>query len=181
MSDRIWTRHSGMAALCFGVLGAAIYALMITVTLAHLEAVSGQVPFDMRPFGYGPKSATALLEGLGIEGRRYYLSHQIPLDTAYPALLALTLISLVRWFRQNMPTPWLVRVGIILSISAALCDYVENLGIVAMILSWPDLSAPLVYASSAATLAKSIFTTAAVMIAIVIGVLATRYRIRRAS
>ena len=80
-----------------------------------------------------------------------------------------------------MPTPWLVRVGIILSISAALCDYVENLGIVAMILSWPDLSAPLVYASSAATLAKSIFTTAAVMIAIVIGVLATRYRIRRAS
>jgi hypothetical protein len=170
-----------MAALCFGILGAAIYALMITVTLAHLKAVSGQVPFDMRPFGYGPKSAAALLEGLGIEGRRYYLSHQMPLDTAYPALLALTLISLMRWFRQNMPSPWLVRVGIILSIAAALSDYLENLGIVAMVLSWPDLSTSLVHASSVATVAKSILTTAAVMIAVVIGAMAARYRVRRAS
>jgi len=181
MIDRIWARHFGVAAVCFGGVGALIYALMITVTLAHLAAVSGQVPFDMRPMGYSPQDAQMLLEGLGVEGRRYYLSHQIPLDTVYPALLALTLVSLMRWLGQNIQSQRLVRVGIMLSIGAALCDYSENLGIVAMIVRGPDLSASLVYASSTATVAKSMLTTMAVMFAILIGVLAARYRVRRAS
>ncbi|MGB0439564.1 MAG: hypothetical protein ACPGFC_05590, partial [Paracoccaceae bacterium] len=115
------------------------------------------------------------------EGRRYYLSHQIPLDTMYPALLALTLVSLMRWSGQSLSGPRLVRGGVTLAIAAALCDYTENLGIVAMVLSWPDPSAVLVYASSIATVAKSILTTAAVMMAVLIGGLATRHRVRAAS
>jgi hypothetical protein len=154
---------------------------MITVTLAHIQSVSGQVPFDMRPLGYGPQDAVALLEGLGAEGRNYYLSHQILLDTAYPALLALTLVSVMRWFGKSIPSHRFVRMGIVLSVGAALCDYSENLCIVAMILSWPDLSASLVYVSSVATIAKSVLTTAAVMFAIWIGVLAATHRLRRAS
>ena len=165
------------AAVCFAVIGGVIYMLMVTVTLAQIEATSEQVPFDMRPFGYGPKDALLLLEGLGTEGRNYYLTHQIPLDTAYPALLALALISLMRWLGQSMSGHRLMRVGVILSIGAALCDYSENLGIVAMVLSWPDLSAPLVHASSVATVAKSILTTAAIIIAIVIGGIVARHRV----
>lgn len=182
MIDRVWARHLGLATLCFGGLGALLYGLMITVTLAQIEAISGQVPFDMRPLGYSPQDAAALLEGLGDEGRRYYLSHQIPLDTVYPALLALTLVSLMRWFGQYMPAHRFVWLGVILSVGAALCDYGENLGITAMILSWPDLSASLVHTSSIATLAKSGLTTAAVMVAIAIMIwgLAAAQRARRA-
>ncbi len=181
MIDRIWKRHFGLAAASFGGIAALIYILMVRVTLAHIEAVSGQVPFDMRPLGYGPQAAAALLEGLGVAGRGYYLSHQIPLDTAYPALLALTLISAMQWLGQSMSPHWLVRVGVIFSIGAALCDYIENLGVVAMILNWPDRSAPLVHASSLATVAKSILTTAAVMISILIGAMAARHRFRPAT
>ena len=181
MLGKLWTRHSGVAAVGFGVIAAVIYVVMITVTLPYIEAVSGQVPFDMRPLGYSPQDAAALLEGLGAEGRRYYLNHQILLDTLYPALLALTLVSLMRWFDQNMLAHRLVRLGIILSVGAALCDYAENLGISAMMLSWPDHSAPLVYASSIATVAKSSLTTAAVMVAISIGGLAAAQRARRAA
>ena len=181
MIHRIWTRHLGLATICFGCLAALIYGLMITVTLVHIESVSGHVPFDMRPMGYSPEDAAALLAGLGVEGRKYYLSHQIPLDTAYPTLLAFTLVSLMRWLGQNMPADWLVRVGIVLSISAALCDYMENLGITVMILSWPDLSAPHVYASSIATLTKSGLTTAAVIVAFLIGFRAASQRVRRAA
>jgi len=150
--------------------GASIYVVMITVTLAHLEAVSGQVPFDMRPFGYGPQDAATLLEGLGTDGRSYYLRHQIPLDTVYPALLALTLMSLMLWFAQALPAHRLVRIGIVLSGSIALFDYSENLAIVSMILSWPDLSVPVVHASSIATVAKSVSTTAGVIVAFLIGI-----------
>lgn len=181
MIDRVWARHLGLATICFGGLGALIYGLMVTVTLAHIEAVSGYVPFDMRPLGYNPQDAAALLDGLSAKGRGYYLSHQIPLDTAYPALLSLTLVSLMRWFGQNMPTHLFVRVGIILSVGAVLCDYVENLGIVAMILRWPDISTSLVYASSVATVAKSVLTTAAVTLVMLIGFFATRHRMRHAA
>lgn len=169
MIDKIWSAHLGAATVCFGVVAALIYVLMITVTLVQIETVSGHVPFDLRPLGYGPMDAAALLDGLGGEGRRYYLTHQIPLDTAYPTLLALTLVSLMRWFGQNIPNNGLVRVGIIFAIAAAVCDHCENLGIVAMVLYWPDPSVLLVSASSVATVAKSVFTTFAVISAIAIG------------
>lgn len=171
MIDRIWTRHAGRAAVCTGIIGAAIYLIMITVTLAHIEAVSGHVPFDMRPVGYSPQDATELLGGVGVEGRQYYLQRQIPLDTLYPALLALTLIFAMRWFGKRIANEQLERVGIILSVGAALCDYAENLGIVIMIQSWPDVSDSLVYASSAATISKSVLTTLAFFCLMLIGFL----------
>jgi hypothetical protein len=164
MMNEIWTRHLGLATICFGAVGTAIYYVMITITLAHIQTLSGHVPFDMRPSGYGPQEAAQMLESLGAEGRAYYLRAQLPLDAIYPAVLALTLISAMRWFGQNHPTRRLVRVGTLLAVCAAIFDYVENLGIAAMILSWPNLSAPLVYATSAATIAKSVTTTVAVLI-----------------
>jgi hypothetical protein len=169
MIEIIWKKYAGRAAVCTGITGAAIYVIMITITLAHIQAVSGHVPFDMRPVGYGPQDAAALLEGLGVEGRQYYLRRQIPLDTLYPALLALTLISAMRWFGTRIASDRLVRVGSILSVGAALCDYAENLGIVAMILNWPSPSDTLVYASSAASISKSVLTTAAFMCLMLIG------------
>ena len=96
MMNRIQSKKIGMIAVGAGLIGASTYVVMINVTLAHIEAVSGHVPFDMRPFGYGPIEAAALLEALGMEGRAYYLSHQIALDTLYPAMLTLTLIATIK-------------------------------------------------------------------------------------
>lgn len=156
------SRRYGMAAISFGLVGAIIYLLMINVTLAHIEAVSGQVPFDMRPLGYGLHEAAQLLDGLGENGRRYYLTHQIPLDTAYPAFLALTLISVIWWLGLRLPNRTTVRVGIVFSVAAAVFDYTENLGVAVMISSWPNLPSGLVYATSTATVLKSSLTVAAV-------------------
>ncbi len=169
MIDRVWARHLGLAAICFGGLGALIYGLMITVTLAHIEAISGHVPFDMRPLGYSPQDTAVLLESLGVEGRRYYLSRQIPLDTVYPALLALTLVATICWLGRCIPKSRLVRIGVALSVGSALFDYVENLGIIAMIWSWPGVSALQVYAAATATIVKSVLTTFAVLLTLCIG------------
>lgn len=174
MTNRILSKHAGMIAVGSGMIAALIYLLMISVTLAHIEMISGRVPFDMRPFGYGPTETTALLEALGVEGRKYYLSHQIALDTLYPAVLALTLISTICWFVQRTPDTRLLRIGIVLSIGSALFDYAENLGIVAMIWSWPEVSIPLVYAVSTATILKSVSTTVAVLSLLLVGFVWTR-------
>ena len=174
MIHTLLSRYVGFAAVGCGLIATVIYVLMIGVTLAHIEAVSGQVPFDMRPFGYSSAEAARLLESLGVEGRAYYLSHQIALDSLYPATLALTLSAAVCWFGQSLPNRKLVRFGIALSVGSALFDYVENLGIAAMIWSWPEVSTALVYAASTATIVKSALTTLAVLLALLIGFLWVR-------
>lgn len=158
-----------MIAVGSGLIAVSIYMLMISVTLAHIESVSGQVPFDMRPSGYGPTEATALLDALGVDGRGYYLSRQIALDTIYPAMLALTMVAAICWLGQRMPNRKLARFGIAFSVVGALFDYVENLGIIAMIWSWPEASVPLVYAASSATILKSVSTTLAVILVLFMG------------
>ncbi|MCK0148465.1 hypothetical protein MWU54_00380 [Marivita sp. S6314] len=176
MTNGNLSRHIGVVAIGCGSIGTSIYLLMIKVTLAHIEAISGHIPFDMRPLGYGPADAATLLEALGAEGRAYYLSRQIPLDTLYPAMLALTLIATFLWIGQRIPESKLVRFGIALSVSSAVFDYIENIGIVAIIWSWPSISGPLVYAASTATIAKSVFTTLAVLVVLFSGVIWTRQR-----
>jgi len=169
MKNRILPKHMGMIAVGSGLVATSIYLLMINITLAHIKAVSGYDPFDMRPLGYSPAEAATLLEALGVEGRAYYLSHQIALDTLYPAMLGLTLIATICWLGQRLPNSKLVRFGIAFSVVGALFDYLENLGIVAMIWSWPQLSELLVYATSTATIAKSVSTTAAVLLMLLVG------------
>lgn len=174
MTTRNLSKHIGKVAVGSGLIGASIYLLMTNVTLAHIEAVSGHVPFDMRPFGYGSIEAATLLEALGVEGRAYYLSHQIALDTLYPFMLTLTLIATICWLGQHMPNRKLVRFGIAFSVGSALFDYIENLGIAAMIWSWPEISVPLVYATSSATILKSALTTLAVLLTLLVGFSWTR-------
>lgn len=174
MTNEFLSRHIGVIAIGCGSIGASIYLLMIKVTLAHIETVSGHVPFDMRPLGYSPEDAATLLEALGAEGRAYYLSYQIPLDTLYPATLALALIATLLRIGQRIPDSKLVRLGIALSASSALFDYIENLGIVALIWSWPSISGPLVYAASTATITKSVITTLAILVVLLSGIVWTR-------
>ena len=169
MTNSFLSKHIGTIAVGSGLIAASIYVLMVNVTLAHIEAVSGQIPFDMRPSGYGPIEAEALLDALGVDGRGYYLSHQIALDTIYPAMLALTMVAAICWLGRYTPNRKLFRFCVAFSAVGALFDYIENLGIVAMIWSWPEVSVPLVYAASSATIIKAVSTTLAVMLVLLMG------------
>lgn len=175
MPKRSWTISSGWIAAIAGLMALAIYLTMILFTLPHIEAITGLRPFDMRPLGYSPADAATLLEALGPEGRAYYLGQQIPLDMLYPGLLAVTLVATGRWFGQKMPGSGLQRWGAAFAVVAALCDYAENLGIIAMVTTSPQVPATLIYASSTATVAKSALTTLAVMAVVVSG---TRWVLR---
>lgn len=164
MKTMIPTKPYGRQAALFGLAAAGIYLLMIFVTLAHIETLSGLRPFDMRPGGYSAELANSLINDLGSSGRRYYLTRQIPLDLVYPALMALTLVSLLKWLGSRDVSQKLVRIGTWFSIAAAVADYLENAGICLMILSWPDIPANTVLAASVASILKSGLTTAAVLI-----------------
>lgn len=164
MKMMIPTKQHGRQAALFGFAATGIYLLMIYVTLAHIETLSGLRPFDMRPGGYSAELANSLISDLGSSGRRYYLTRQIPLDLVYPSLMALTLVSLLKWLGLRGADRKLVQIGIWVSIAAAIADYLENAGICLMILSWPEISANTVLAASVASIVKSGLTTAAVLI-----------------
>lgn len=158
--------------LIYGGLSAAIYLLMTSVTLTHLIELNNMLPFDLRFNGYSYEAASALLEALGNEGRSYYLTRQIPLDIFYPALLTLTLINAMRWSDAKATCTLLLRTGTALSVTAMLADYAENIGITAMLVSYPSLSQGAVLVISAFTQVKSIATTLAVMV--LLGMILTR-------
>lgn len=149
-------------AAVFGAAAVAVYLTMVLITLPHLEAQSGFTPFDMRPAGYGPEEAGALLSALGDEGRSYYVNRQLLLDAFYPALMALTLTSLFRLVGNKLSQVRLVKVGIAVSWMAAGFDYAENAGIYAMLSMWANLPDLLVYLTAIATVSKSAFTSLAI-------------------
>ena len=163
--------HPGRWALIFGGFAAAIYCLMIFGTLAQLVEMSALAPFDMRPGGYSALDAEELLQALGAEGRAYYLTRQIPLDLVYPALLAMTLVAAFQWVGRHEFLGRIVTIGMWLAIAAAVLDYLENAGIVSMILLWPDVPAFVVATASITSMAKAGMTTAAVVLLLMLVVL----------
>lgn len=168
MKMTIPIQQYGRQAVLFSLAATGIYLLMIFITLANIENLSGLRPFDMRPGGYSTEQANSLLSALGSKGRWYYLTRQMPLDLAYPALLALTLVSLLKWLGLGGADRKLVQIGIWVSIGTAIADYLENIGIVLMILSWPETSADIVLAASVASIVKSGLTVAAILIVLLV-------------
>ena len=159
---------SGRAILFTFLLATAIYFVMIFGTLAQLESLAEAKPFDMRPAGYSFESATKFLSALGTDGRRLYLWRQIPLDMVYPALFAVCSAGAITWFSESF-RPAIARwTNVVAPIAylAALADYIENILIVGMLNSWPELSTTVVSSASLATMVKSGLTTVVIMTAI---------------
>jgi len=116
--------------------------------------------FDLSPSGYSYQHAMSLLEELGNDGRQIYLSRQLPLDFIYPGLFAISYTLLLVWlFSKSVSDTSKVFCLAFIPALGGLFDYLENIYIIRMINSFPDLSISLVQVASTFTLLKSIFTT----------------------
>ena len=145
------------------IISFALWGFMVFWTLAYLRRISGGLePFDLRPFGYTTAEAQALLRALSEIGRAYYAEVQLQLDTAYPALYALSRVLLLLWLTAPgrtaaKPVPLPARIVLLaLPILTAWFDYFENDGIAAMLAAGPQVSADLVARASFWTQAKSL-------------------------
>ena len=80
------------------IVSFVLWGVMVSWTLAYLRRTAGGLaPFDLRPFGYTPDEARTLLHALSGIGRAYYADVQLQLDTAYPAVYALSRGLLLFW------------------------------------------------------------------------------------
>ena len=150
----------GSHILLFWCAAVVVYCLMVFGSLADIERISGLRAFDMRPTGYSYTDALALISALGEEGKNIYLAVQIPLDTVYPALLALASASSLFWLSQSFgSTARWYRAAAAVAYLAAIADYAEN-GLIVWMLN-AGLGAPeaLVTAASFASVSKSVTST----------------------
>ncbi|MAS07872.1 MAG: hypothetical protein CL534_24735 [Ahrensia sp.] len=116
----------------------AVYCVMIFWSIPRISAQAGGLAvFDLRPGGYSFDDAKAFLAALSPEGAAFYANVQHKLDTAYPALLALTLgwailrLAPARWGPWRWPLAATALPGMVF-------DYRENLDVDAMLELGPN-------------------------------------------
>lgn len=158
---RFMQKHStGKVIIVVLVLTMTVYLAMLSYSIPAVTAFAPELPiFDLSPLGYSFNYANELLNALGIEGRNLYLSTQLPLDFIYPGLFSITYSLLLVWlfgktFNVNSKIYYFAFVPFL----AGVFDYVENVFIIKMISSFPDLQVTTVNVASTFTILKSILT-----------------------
>ncbi len=168
---------SGRAVLGLFVLTTAVYLAMLLYTIPKVASFAPEIAlFDLSLTGYSHEHAITLLGTLGQEGRNVYLYQQLPVDFIYPGLFAVSNALLLAWlfakrFKSNSKIFYLAIVPVL----GGLFDYLENINIVRMIQSFPDVSQELVATASTFTVLKSAFITA-FFVVLLFGVVSLRKR-----
>ena len=155
-------KASGKNVLLLFVLTMAVYLVMLLVTIPRVQSHAPDTElFDLSPAGYSHSQAMTLLESLGHDGRDAYLFPQLALDFVYPGLFAICYSLMLIWIyskRVRSDSKFLYLAS--LPALGGLFDYVENILIIRMITTFPDVTRGLVSAASGCTLLKSAFSTA---------------------
>jgi hypothetical protein len=151
---------SGKVVSILFALTMLMYFTMLTYSIPAVSAFSPGLPiFDLSPLGYSFLYASELLSSLGGEGRKIYLSTQLPLDFIYPGLFSITYSLLLVWlFGKTFSINSRVYYFSLVPFFAGIFDYVENIFIIKMIYSFPDLQVETVRVASTFTILKSSFT-----------------------
>lgn len=171
MKEGIYRHIEKKKVLLLFILTNVVYVFMLTVSIPKVMSYSGGMKlFDMMPMGYDPEYAYALLEKLGAGGRNAYLYYQIPIDLVYPFLFGITYCLLMAYLldkldRFKSETYYLC----ILPLFAGLFDYLENFGIIDMLVHYPQLTDKVIQTATFFTVLKSLFST--ISFTVVIGLL----------
>lgn len=152
---------NGKSILSLFVLTQVVYVIMLTITIPKVMSYSnGMNLLDMIPTGYNAEYVYSLLETLGEKGRHAYLFNQIPLDLIYPSLFGVTYCLLLVYVLQKLgKAESYLFYTCLIPLFSGLFDYVENIGIITMLKSYPAHSETVAQATSVFSVLKSSFTT----------------------
>ena len=154
------------------IVVAAICLVMNLLLIPAIESgAAGLRCFDMR-FGYAYPEALSFLSALSAEGKRLYLTRQLPLDFLYPAVYGV-FFALLFSALAGRKTPWAVLPALL-----AGADYCENI-LILLMLRGGEPSFGLVAFSSIATLSKTILMYLCFLMAAVLLVRKAAARLKR--
>lgn len=140
VSDRIIAITSGRMILAtlagFLILGYLVNSRPFGI--AQLKEMTGGVGILDMEILYTPEQAYTQLAALGEAGRAFYLTHIIPLDLLLPFFYATAFSLIITWLLHR----WLPvgsrwhRLNVV-PLIGGFCDYMENFGVITMLVAWP--------------------------------------------
>lgn len=141
ISGRI-TAITSTRMLLASLAGFVISAIVINSrpfgAAALLDITGGVGLLDMKML-YTPEQAYAHLAAMGDSGRAFDLTHIVPLDLVFPLMYTLFSAVTITWLLHRwlpVESRW-HRLNVV-PLIGGLGDYLENLGIIAMLLAWPQ-------------------------------------------
>jgi len=159
----------GNKVLIFFLLSMVVYLTMLLVTIPRVMSFSGGMKIlDMMPIGYDAQYVNELFLKLGEPGRQAYLYNQIPLDLVYPALYGIGFSLVLAWFLNRMGKLGSNLIYCLLPVFAGVFDYCENFGIIAMLLTWPEIPVNLVSVTNLFSILKSSLTSVYFIVLIIV-------------
>lgn len=157
----IYTLSNGKTVLIFFVLSTLVYFLMATFTIPNLAGnANGMKILDLMKEGYDKQYVDSLFTALGENGRYVYLYYQIPLDLIFPLLYGVGFCLLFAFFLRKinqLTSPFFY--FCFLPLTAAISDFIENIGIITMLRQFPNYPEETVTITSTFSFLKSSTTT----------------------
>jgi hypothetical protein len=139
---------TGRLIILFLFLVVAINVFVVPAIYPRFETLDLQS-------SYSPEKAYQLITSYGEEGRQYYALIELTLDVIYPLLNALFFSSLtIYFFRRTFPLESFWQKLPLLALVVMAVDYVENTGIVIMLLNYPRRLDIVAQATNLFTVAK---------------------------
>ena len=162
---------TGKKVLVLFSLTSLVFLYMMLVSIPQvLEHAVGMQLLDLMPTGYSYEYVQTLFDTLGQKGRDAYLYHQIPIDMIYPGLYGLCYCLMFSYLLKKISKFQSAYIYLsLLPILAGLADYLENMGIITMLQSYPTISKSIVSVSCFFSMTKStisivFFTTLFILI-----------------
>jgi len=172
---------TGKVVLVFIIPAIIVYFIMLLYTIPQVSTYAPRINlFDLSPTGYSFEYAIKLLDTLGSDGRELYLYRQLPLDFIYPGLFAGSCSLLLSWlFLTTQKTNSKLFYFCYIPVAAGLFDYFENIFIVNILTSYPNVSEASVSFASVMTIVKSVLTASFFVLLIIGVILNLNKKIRR--
>ena len=172
---------TGKVVLAFIIPAIIVYFIMLLYTIPQVSAYAPGINlFDLSPTGYSFEYAIKLLDTLGSDGRELYLYRQLPLDFIYPGLFAVSCSLLLSWlFLTTQKTNSKLFYFCYIPVAAGLFDYFENIFIVSILTSYPNVSEVSILFASTMTIVKSVLTTAFFVLLITVVILNLKKKWKR--
>jgi hypothetical protein len=156
-----------------------LFVVLVVFSLAivgpmydRIQTLSGGVGELDRLIVYTPDEAYDMIAAYGQQGRQYYATIALTLDTVFPLLLALTFsLILTSVFHRTFSREGVLQRTVLVPVAAMTADLLENAGIVTMLLSYPrKLRAVALLASAFSTVKWTAIAAESVLV--IIGLLA---------
>ncbi|MDP4094392.1 MAG: hypothetical protein Q8920_13635 [Bacillota bacterium] len=113
---------------------------------------------------YSPSTVYNMVENYGAKARNYYIYVMEPFDVLVPAIMGLFLAGTITLLFKKANKHKLVLLLQVIPLLGWVFDYLENIGVITILVNYPHKLITVVKAANLFTTAKGIFDTAGICI-----------------